>query len=184
VVCYPEILGQILQGKPVSLAAWTAEPVEPVAALEALPGIQKQLRRSRPGEKSVFPLRLGEIILRFWAGQDIDAAYQNLSAVLDELHQRALLELCIGQLLMARRSLQAWSHLDRGFQLAAHLLEPEDYFLVLKRHELLRQLPSGLGDSGAAGLEALLKEAAVIERLKGHGTHSGYTGPKHQDTVD
>ncbi len=170
-----------MQGLPVSLAVWVADPVAVAAALEALPRIQQQLRSHRDVQ-AVFPLRLSEIILRFWSGQDTDAAYQNLSVLLDEPYHRAQLELCIGQLLMACRSLEAWLHLDQGFQLATHLLEPEDYFVVLKRHELLRQLPLRTGNSRAVSLDTLLNEAAVIVRLKGDGNHP-YTRSGHRDTL-
>ena len=98
--------------------------------------------------------------------------------------QRAMLELCFGQLLIARKCRSAWLHLDRGFALAAHLLEPEEYFSVLKRHELLRQLPVAPGASEGASLEALLNEARVIARLRGPASRPDLRGPRHRDTVD
>jgi hypothetical protein len=68
--------------------------------------------------------------------------------------------------------------------LAAHLLEPEEYFEVLKRYQLLRVLPLSPGFSEPVGLEALLTEAGVINELRGHANGTELTGPEHQDTLD
>jgi len=181
---YPQMLSQLVQGKPPSLADWMADPIDEELALRSLGEVQECIRAGHLDEQAAFALRLGEIITRFWAGKDIEAGYKNHLALLGGARQQSMLELCVGQLLIARKLSQAWKHLDRGFQLAAHLLEPGEYFLVLKRHELLRQLPLSLVDSEAAGLEVLLNEARVIATLTGHGTRQGNTRPKHQDTVD
>ena len=181
---YPQIFGQLLQGKTPGLAVWMADPVSQEPALRNLGQIQKCMRSGSLDEKTAFALRLGEIIMRFWAGKDIDAGYKNLFALLGRPREQSILELCVGQLLITRKLSQAWTHLDRGFQLAAHLLEPEDYFIVLKRHELLRQLPLSLMVSEPVGLEALLNEARVIASLRGRGSRQGNVSPTHQDTVD
>lgn len=181
---HPQILSQLRQGKTPGLAAWMADPMDKAEALRSLARLQKIMRFGHLDEQVVFARRLGEIITRFWAGKDIEAGYENLLALLDGTRQQSILELCVGQLLIARRLSQAWMHLDRGFQLAVHLLEPDDYFLVLKRHELLRQLPLSLVGTDAATLDALLKEARVIATLRGNGTRQVNTSPKHQDTVD
>ena len=73
---------------------------------------------------------------------------------------------------------------SNGFELAAHLLEPEEYFLVLKRHELLRHLQLMPTPSKAAGLDELLTEARVIQRLKGRESHTLPHNPGHLDTLD
>ncbi len=110
--------------------------------------------------------------------------HQNLLAVLDVDRCRAQLELCYGQLLMARKRRSAWQYLNAGFELAANLLHPEDYFIVLGRHACLRHLPLCEQGVKPAGLEDLLCEAAVIARLRGPGTRHRFDDPRHRDTVD
>ena len=133
-----------------------------------------------------YAVRLAELVVRYWHDYDIDPAYQNMLAVLRERRKRAMLELCYGQLLIARKSDLAWQHLDSGFELAAHILHPEGYFLVLKRHELLRALVLSARPSKPMRLDELLTEARVIQRLKanGRGTHRQPQGRMHHDTLD
>ena len=85
---------------------------------------------------------------------------------------------------MACKHEPACDYLDSGFELAAHLLEPEEYFLVLKRHELLRRLQLMPTPSKAAGLDELLTEARVIQRLKGRESYTLPHNPGHLDTLD
>jgi len=100
--------------------------------------------------------------------------------------ERAMLELCYGQLLIARKTEAAWQHLDSGFQFAAHILQPEDYFIVLQRHERLRALVLSPRPTRPMRLDELLTEAGVILRLagSGRGTHWRAKGRKHHDTID
>ncbi len=181
---FPEIINQLMRCEPPGLAVWMAYPADVETALCSLGRLQQRIRAGNLDEKAVFTLRLGEIIARFWAGKDIEAGYKNLLALLDGAQQESVLELCVGQLLMARKLLPAWEHLERGFQLAAHLLEPEDYFLVMKRHDLLRQLSLSQQGMEAVDLETLLSEARVIASLRGKATRRGEIAPGHQDTVD
>jgi hypothetical protein len=171
-------------GETPGLAAWMAEPVDEALALNDLKRVQRHALHGGHGDQTVFTLRLGELILRYWAGKDIEAGYKNLLALLEGEREQSILELCIGQLLIARKLSRAWVHLDRGFQLGTHLLEPKDYFLVLKRHELLRQLPLRRVQCEPAGLDSLLAEARIIASLRGRGTPHGSRGPGHRDTVD
>jgi len=166
-VIYPEVLNRLLQGDPLSLADWFAAPVGVEPARAAAANIQQQLLTRRNESQRLFQWRLAEIIARYWAGHDIEAGVKNFSAILRDRREQALLALCYGQLRLARKWAPAWEHLDRGFELAAHLLEPEDYFRVLKRHDLLRQLVLGAAPLAAAPLEVLLDEARIIARLKG-----------------
>jgi hypothetical protein len=122
------------------------------------------------------------MIVRYWAGTDIDMDYRSLHATLGEARAKAQLELCFGQLLIAARHDSAWSHLDAGFVLAANIMEPEEYFIILKRHERLRSLPLYPQPRPSAGLQQLLTEAGIIERLRGGRTPSpDVVG--HGDTV-
>lgn len=179
-----DALMQLAEGGRVSLASWLGMPLESAQAETLLATVQQRLRRARLIGAEDFSLRLAEFICRYWAGHDIDASYQTMAALLIDGRERALLELCCGQLFLARRQLSAWQHLDRGFRLATHLLEAEDYFIVLRRHELLRQLPLAATPADAASLDTLLKEAQVIARLKGPGRPPESGGGKHRDTID
>ncbi len=172
---------QLADGVEVSLASWLAEPMAPGPAAAALAEVQGRLHRAREGEQR-FGLNLAALICRYWAGQDISASYQTLAAVVRAPRASALLELCCGQLFMARRSGPAWEHLERGFKLATHLLAAEDYFRVLKRHELLRLLPLHRQPAPPATLAALLQEARVIARLQPPGFSSA-PGGGHRDTL-
>jgi hypothetical protein len=183
-VNYPDVLKQLLQGGRVSLASWFAVPLGIEQAQAAALEIQQRLLTGRYEQMAPFNFRLAEIIFRYWAGYEVAANVKNFSALLQDKRERAMLALCYGQLLMVRKQVPAWDYLDHGFQLATHLLEPEDYFKVLKRHELLRQLPLQTAPSAAAPLDALLDEARIIARLKGNGRRAGMAGDAHQDTVD
>lgn len=149
-----------------------------------LSAIRDRLRQSAIGADVRFRLQLVEFVSAFWSGRDVQASHANLMAVAREGRDKALLDLCYGQLLMAVRQRKSWLYLDRGFQRAAHLLDPEDYFLVLKRHDLLRELPCSGQPSVAAGLEALLSEAAVIRSLRGARICRPEIDRTHRDTLD
>ena len=77
----------------------------------------------------------------------------------------ALLELVFGQLLASCRLFPAMKHLDAGFAAASGFLSPDDYFNVMKRHDLLRLLPLFPEPRAARALDELLVEARVIRRL-------------------
>jgi len=178
-----DVLGRLAEGGEVSLASWLGVPVDSARAEALLNGVLRRLRQGRVAGAERFNLRLAELICRYWAGKDTDAVYETMSVLQGDGRERALLELCCGQLLMARRCQPAWQHLDSGFKLAANLLEAQDYFRVLKRHELLRQLPLATTPADAVPLATLLNEARVIARLRGRGGHPAPTGGKHRDTI-
>lgn len=179
-----DTLHKLLSGKTISLASWIAEPLPRQRAKVSLPGILQQLQVFVASGRSGFNVRLAEFVARYWCGYDLDAAYRNLLALHREQREQAQLRLCYGQLLIACKRKPAWDYLDSGFELAAHLLEPEEYFLVLKRHELLRRLQSNTTPSTPAGLDELLAEAGVIQRLKSAESHTPKNNPRHLDTLD
>jgi hypothetical protein len=183
-VKHADEIRQLAEGGRVSLAAWLGEPMDGAQARQMLDRLQQRRRRGPAGADSRFSLDLAELVCRYWTGHDIECGYRTLAALAELQREHALLELCCGQLLIARRCLTAWRHLDRGFQLAAHLLEAEDYFRVLRRHEVLRQLPLSSTPADPASLDALLKEAQVIARIKGSGRPAMPGAGKHQDTLD
>ena len=178
-----ETLQKLISGQTVSLASWLAEPVSQQRAQACLPGLHR-LQASVSGGYRSFPGRLAEFVVRYWCGHDLEATYWNLLALHGERREQAQLKLCYGQLLMACKSQPAWDHLDSGFELAAHLLEPEEYFLVLNRHEILRRLQLRPMPEKPASLDELLTEARVIQRLNGRANYPPPQKPGHLDTLD
>ena len=182
----PDTLPVLLSGQRVSLAGWFASPLSRQQAETWLPNIRRRAQNSLKGGQDGSAVPLAELIVQYWLGRDVGAIYQNRRALAGGHRERAMLELCYGQLLMACKIDIAWQHLDRGFELAAHILQPEDYFLVLKRHERLRALALSAQPSKPMHLDELLAEATVIQQLKGagRGTHRLTSGQTHLDTVD
>jgi len=186
-VTEPDTLPVLLSGQTVSPASWFASPLTRQQAEAWLPKIRRRTQATVSEGHDAYPVRLAELVVRYWAGFDIDAAYQNMFALLRARRERAMLELCYGQLLIARKTGMAWQYLDSGFEQAAHILHPQDYFIVLKRHELLRELVLSACPSKPMRLDELLTEARIIQRLKGsagRGTHRQTEGQKHHDTID
>ncbi len=141
-----------------ALGEWYAVPLDPAA--------REVLARCVATSDSLVQ-RFGGLISAFWSGADPAMAYESLGGLLgEEGRERALLELVQGQLLMSRRLPGAMDHLDRGFRLAVPWLGARDYFRVLKRHELLRELPPAVSPQPPRDLDALLTEARVIRRLR------------------
>jgi len=178
------MLQLLLGGGTLSLADWLADPLPGRAAEVWLRETRERLRTCCRDGPRRFHVRLAEIIARHWCGEATAMNYRNLLAVLDSDCHRAQLELCYGQLLIACKRRAAWRHLDDGFELAANLLEPEEYFVVLRRHDRLRHLPLSENGTAPADLESLLREAGVISRLSGRGRSRRTGRPKHQDTID
>lgn len=182
----PDALPVLFSGQTASLAGWYANPLTRQQAEAWLPKIRRRTQAAVSNGHDGLSVRLAELVVQYWHGYDIDAAYQNMLALLRVRRERALLELCYGQLLIACKTDRAWQHLDCGFELAAHILHPEDYFLVLKRHELLRTLVLTAHRSRPMQLDELLAEARVIQQLKGaaRGTRGQADGRMHHDTLD
>ena len=180
------ILPVLLSGQTVSLASWFASPLTRQQADAWLPKIHRRNQTAVSEGQNCCTVRLAELIVRYWLGDNVNVDYQNMRVLLGERRECAMLQLCYGQLLIARKIDMAWQHLDCGFQLAAHILHPEDYFLVLRRHELLRALVLSTRPSTPMRLDELLTEAGVIQRLKGagRGTRQPIEGRTHHDTID
>jgi hypothetical protein len=183
-VIQADILSHLLSGKLNSLATWFADPMSPDEALACLPYIRRQARIASAGGRQWFEVRLAELIVAYWRGHDTEADYKNLLALAAEQRQQAMLGLCYGQLLLARKRETAWYHLDHGFRLAANLLEADEYFQVLKRHELLHGLPLSSNPSKPATLDELLTEARVVCQLQGRGSRPHVPGSEHSDMID
>ncbi|MEJ2380307.1 MAG: hypothetical protein P8076_03890 [Gammaproteobacteria bacterium] len=169
---------------PPDLGAWYAEPL-------AVPAARRLLKRARDRQQQAFTAgtdgaawAVQEMIARFWLGRPIESQYRNLLKTTRDEGVRVLAELVYGQLLMSRRLRGADRHLRAAFARAAALLAPADYFAVMKRHELLGHLALRAAPSPPLGLDALLREAAVIRTLKrAHGRFGRSGGGRRDDTL-
>ncbi|MCK9529802.1 MAG: hypothetical protein M0R77_04465 [Gammaproteobacteria bacterium] len=148
-----------------TLGRWYADPCPADAARQALALVEQREQALRRRGRGSLALRLSAMRAQAALGEDVEAEYERLAALVVRRHTRAqaLVELVYGQILMSRRRTGAMRHLDRGFALARHLLAPEDYFVVLKRHALLALLPPA--DLPCAPLADLLTTARVMARL-------------------
>ena len=143
------------------LGGWYANPVDPARAAVVA------RRVLAAGTGATWPLRLAGVLARMALGRPAEAEWLNLRALAPDARAAALAELVRGQLLVARRLRAGLDHLERGFRLAAPHLDAEGYLVLLRRHERLRVLPLGERPRPPAPLEALLREAGVVARLRG-----------------
>jgi len=129
----------------------------------------------------VFQLHVQQLLCHFWMDVPTSLEYRQLTASATLQRDRALLELVYGQLLLSRRQRPAQRHLDRGFSLGVAYLAATDYFLLVRRHDLLRYIPLSAVPVAPQGLQSLLAEAAVIRQLLDAGT--GTCRVSHHDTL-
>ncbi len=179
----PEPLSRLLSNDTPSLADWYGDPLDAGVAEHWVRRLQsgnaQHLQQLRFGD------RLAELVARYWSGRDAEMSYRSLVAAAGDDCQRALLELCYGQLLFACKREGARKHLDDGFALAAHLLAADEYFRVMKRHQALAALPLHGVVTEPCSLESLLSEAGVIGKLRGRDwPDDAQNGSGHTDTLD
>jgi hypothetical protein len=177
----PCTAGGLLKPGWPSLAGWYADPIAAPAARALLDNAERRLRSCLCRGERCFPLHLLRMICHHWLQSDSALDYQQLSALACDDSECALLELVYGQLLISGKRLPARHHLARGFSLAAGYLDTADYFLLLRRHELLDYLPLSGTPATPQDLRSLQKEAAVIRRLQ-HGERRALENP-HCDTL-
>lgn len=167
------------------LAAWYAQPLDRNDAQRAVALAQHGLRRVYTDGGDVLPGTLLLLMGGFWLNRRSPAEVDTLLAALTDSRQQALAQLVYGQLLASVRHPDAMARLDAGFALAAKLLSADEYFLVMKRHDALRILPSREPAAAAQDLQTLLTDAAVIQRLRGkQAPRPSTTEGAHLDTLD
>jgi hypothetical protein len=149
-----------------TIGSWFIEPWSPQLAREMRIGARAELQRAYAGGDDSFPGQLRELIATFWLGEPVEYRYQILKAQAVD-GWRPLLELIYGQLLISRGLAPAMRHLDEGFLAASALLSPDDYFRVMRRHDLLRFIPLFQTPRPARTLDELISEARVIQQLTG-----------------
>jgi hypothetical protein len=173
--------GDLLKSAESSLTGWYADPIAIAEARALLDRIQRRLRSRLCGGGRCFSLHVLRMICHHWLQSDSALDYQQLSALACDDSERALVELVYGQLLISGKRQPARQHLGRGFSLAARHLDTVDYLLLLRRHDLLEYLPLSESPVVAQDLQSLLKEAAVISRLRGNERRVHKSS--HRDTL-
>lgn len=178
----PDLFAWLHNEAELSLAAWYATPLTEPQAQALQSQARLRLQHVMTCGASLLAPRLADVIAGFWLGRDISHDYRSLMATLPE-PQRALVELVYGQLLMSCKRSGALVHLERGFELATAVLAPAAYFVLLRRHSLLRHLVLTPVGAPPQTLSDLLQEARVIARMNaGRGIARGADN-SHEDTL-
>lgn len=172
---------ELLKPARPALSGWYGDPMTDSSARALLDDTERRLRSRLCHGGRCLPLHVLRMICRYWLRFDIALDYRQLCAIVGDAGDRALVELVYGQLLITGRRLGAREHLARGFSLAARLLGAAEYFALLRRHELLESLPLSETSAGAQRLDSLLRQAAVIRRLR--EAERQRPGNVHHDTV-
>lgn len=165
------------------LSAWHAEPLTQAAAQALLNDVRISMRKNVIQNRQILALRLQEMIARFWLGYPIVMMYETLIAQTWNDNDRALIELVYGQLLMSKKLQGASVHLHKGFGLARKALGPEEYFLLMNRHNLLDFLVLSKTPATGQNLQTLLNEAGVIQRLQAGRGKSRPAATDNEDTI-
>jgi hypothetical protein len=171
----------LLKSAEPSLTGWYADPVTVPDAQALLDRTRQRLRSCLCCGGRCFPLQVLRMICHYWLSSGSALDYRQLSALACDDSERALVELVYGQLLISGKRQPARQHLGRGFSLAARHLDTVDYLLLLRRHDLLEYLPLSESPVVAQDLQSLLKEAAVISRLRGNERRVHKSS--HRDTL-
>lgn len=159
------------------LTHWYAEPLsnEKAEALLQLAEKRQQERLKRNGTAYLSPLL--KLIALHWLGEATEGYYHYLlSKRSKSVHAEILKPLIYGQLLMSKKMEGAMEYLDDAFHQARLLLRPEDYFVLMKRHQDLRNIPLSKQPTAGETLEGLLKTGGVIGRMVDSlGGRAGFT---------
>jgi len=159
---------------PAILTQWHAQALSGSEAASLMQRAERRQKYHASNHQSCFVTTLMQLIASWWldpqAGHDLERVYIYATT----RRQRALCHLVTGQLLMSRKMTGAMTHLNKGLKFADGLVKSDDYFEMYNRHATLRHLL--LSDTGqpAQGLEVLLNEARVIQRLNKHNLHGRF----------
>lgn len=160
------------------LSAWYAQPLEFDDAKNKYDELQL-LRKS----DSSSPHRIEEIILRYWMSRDIEGDIKNYTATCHSETGQALITMIYGQLLMSQKRIGAMDYLNEGFRLASSFFQGASYFDVMRRHEQLGFIVLSPRPAKAMLLEDLLREAAIIKKLRGKPDHHRDIRADNTDTL-
>jgi hypothetical protein len=167
----------------LSLAAWYASPLTEIQAAALQTQARQLQQRTLTSGVSALAPRLADMIAGFWLGRVVAHDHRSLIAT-SPTTDLAAVELVYGQLLMSRKLASAMWHLDRGFELASATLAPAAYFLLLRRHEQLRNLVLTSAGALPQTLPELLQEARIIQSLQSAGGRQRNRRHPHEDTLD
>jgi hypothetical protein len=148
-----------------TLDAWYANPMSEEQAQSCLQQLDPASGDYRQNTDQQIIIKM---ISHFWLHRtDVDQLDGWLKQMPDKIEDqnKALLTMIYGQLLMSCKKTGALKYLSRGFLQAAHYFQPQDYFVVMKRNELLSFLKLSDAGSPPATLQELENEAQVIKRL-------------------
>lgn len=151
---------------PKALAAWYADPLDLADAANLLEHGRRCAQRAYRVGGNAGRGELEQVIARNSLRQVTTDKLETLAATSDQ-QVRALAILIHGQFLMSRRIEGAIERLEQGFELARDRFLAPDFFVVMKRHELLAELPLYPQAQAPKSLKLLLNEAGVIRRLRG-----------------
>jgi len=152
---------------PQALGGWYAQPLDAVAAQRLGEQGRQRAQQAYRQRRSALVGDVEQLIAAFALGQAVNAELSSLLRSPLTPGERAMLLLIHGQLLISRRCSGAMGWLQQGFEAGRDLFLPADFFAVMRRHELLAELPLYEQPRDAVGLDVLLQEAAVIRRLRG-----------------
>ena len=156
---------------PAALGRWYADPLDQDAAQQLLrQGRQRAQQAYREGVAGSGG-QLEQLVAKFALGEPVSSQLEFLVQAADDPGERGLLLLLHGQLLISRRLAGAMALLEQGFEVARDVFVAQDFFVVMKRHELLAELPLPLSlqaqPQPQTELTTLLAEASAIRRLRG-----------------
>jgi hypothetical protein len=149
------------------LARWYADPLTLAQAQELLALSTRREQQLLKCFATPHTPPLLRLIALHWLGEPTEGYYQHLiSRRSGSVHAEILKPLIYGQLLMSKRISGATDYLDEAFHQARLLLRPQDYFVLMKRHQILKRIP--LSDTATQGetLEQLLTTGKVIARME------------------
>lgn len=172
------------QARQRDLATWYADPLPAVRAQALLVEARRvQVLNYRRG-RECFEGQLCEALGRAHLGHDPTAMLTALRRHFGRQEsEHALCLLAEGQLALSRKRAGAWPLLQQGFRLAAPHLPAAAYFRVLRRHERLAQLVLGGVERPPLSLGQLLREAAVVQALRGGRRAAPRLGHDRRDTL-
>jgi len=162
------------------LATWQAEPMSSTQAGQYRQGVRELLQHAyqKGGETSL--LKIIKMTARYWLGDFRTEDFENLLCTLDGEKYQALACLVYGQLLASQKRSGAHDMLKQGFDRIQPWLQADEYFTLLKRHEVLGILTLSPSGSMALSLQELLNEAAIVRKLQGVSR----TVPTHRGRSD
>lgn len=167
----------LLPPLPAALGRWYADPMDEATARQLLQQGQRRVQRAHREGGPDLDGELEQLLARFALGETVGAQLDFLVQAAADPGERGLLLLVQGQLLASQRLSGAMGKLEQGFELARDVFLAEDFFAVMKRHELLAELPFQAEPRPQTDLATLLSEASAIRRLRGprgrHWRHNG-----------